>query len=105
MRAPRIQLSTVHPDDFMPRPVRTSGGDAPADDALTPIEGVTIERYAAIVRGIASYNYDQSMLPGIAADQGVPLDTWRHVHEGWNSRIKGDAAVARHFSDIYHGTV
>ena len=114
MRAPRIQLhshlqsqrsppasntpmpiepcetpiSTVQPIDFMPRPVRTGGGDAPADEALTPIAGVTIERYAAIVRGIASYNYDQSMLPGIAADQGVPIDTWRQVHEGWNARIK-----------------
>ena len=86
----------------MPRPARTGGGDAPSADALTPIEGVTLDCYAAIVRGIAAYNYDQSMLPGIAAEHGIDADAWRRVHEGWNGRIQQDAAVARRFSDIYH---
>ena len=124
LRAPRIHLHShlrslrlrrehsnvqrhvagVRVNDFMPRPMRTGGGDAPADEALTPIAGVSIERYAAVVRGIASYNYDQSMLPGIAADHGIPIDSWSQVQQGWNDRITRDAAVARHFSDIYHGT-
>jgi hypothetical protein len=111
IRVPRIQLQTdsaMSPSTapraagFMPRPARTGGGDAPSDDALTPIEGVTLDCYAAIVRGIAAYNYDQSMLPGIAAEHGIDVDAWNRVHEGWNGRIQMDAAVARRFSDIYH---
>jgi hypothetical protein len=127
MRAPRIQLRSSQPSqmtlqpsdtpmtarpqataepqaiDFMPRPSRTGGGDAPSDDALTPIEGVTLDTYATVVRGIAAYNYDQSMLPGIAALHGIAADSWRRAHDGWNIRIQRDAAVARRFSDIYHG--
>ena len=89
--------------NFMPRPTRTGGGDAPSPDSLTPIHGVALDRYAAIVRGIAAYNYDQSMLPGIAARHGISVEVWQQAHEGWNARIRADAAVARHFSDIYHG--
>ncbi|MCU1359480.1 MAG: hypothetical protein JWN99_769 [Ilumatobacteraceae bacterium] len=87
---------------FMPRPTRTGGGDAPSDDALAPVEGVTLDRYASIVRGIAAYNSDQSMLAGIAIDQGIDVDTWHRVHQGWNARIRANPAVARRFSDIYH---
>ena len=84
------------------RPCRTGGGTAPSIDALTPIEGVTLECYAAIVRGIAAYNYDRSMLPSIAADHGIGAGEWRDAHQGWNARIQSDPAVARRFSDVYH---
>lgn len=93
---------TPRMDEFMPRPARTGGGDAPSDDALAPVHGVSLDSYAAVVRGIAAYNYDQSMLPGIAAHHGIAADTWRCVHDGWNARIQTDAAVARRFSDLYH---
>jgi hypothetical protein len=88
---------------FTRRPCRTGGGVAPSPDALAPIEGVTLERYAIIVRGIAAYNYDRSMLPSIAADHGIGVGEWRDAHIGWNARIQADPAVARRFSDIYHG--
>ncbi len=84
------------------RPCRSGGGVAPSLDALAPIEGVTLERYATIVRGIAAYNYDRSMLPSIAADHGIGVGEWRDAHIGWNARIQADPAVARRFSDIYH---
>ena len=86
----------------MPRPARTGGGDAPSDEALQPIHEVTLDCYAAIVRGIASFNHDQSMLPRVAANHGIDEQTWQLVHEGWNARIQGSTAVARRFSDLYY---
>ncbi|MGD9995830.1 MAG: hypothetical protein AB7L17_03335 [Ilumatobacteraceae bacterium] len=104
LRSPRIQLRTDQPTVVvMPRPTLTGGGDAPSPDALEPIEGVTLDTYADIVRGISAYNYDQSMLPPIAARYGIAGDAWQSVHDGWNARIVADPAVARRFSDIYHG--
>lgn len=95
---------TTHPraPGFMPRPTRTGGGEAPSEEAMAPIVGVTLEEYARVVRGIAAYNYDQSMLAGMAADHGIAADRWPHAHSGWNRRIQTDPAVARRFSDIYH---
>jgi hypothetical protein len=88
---------------LMPRPARMGGGDAPTDEALAPIEGVAIDSYVAIMRRLAAFNHDQSMLPAIAADHGIADDAWRRAHQGWNGRIRTDPAVARRFSDIYHG--
>jgi hypothetical protein len=93
-----------HVGEFMPRPCRPGAGEAPSEEALVPVEGVTIERYAAIVRGIAACNSDASMLPAIANHQGVDIDTWPRVQQGWNARIRSNPAVARAFSDIYHSS-
>jgi hypothetical protein len=101
---PRIELRTDQPTvAVMPRPTLTGGGDAPSADALEPIAGVSLDTYADVVRGIAAYNYDQSMLLPIAARYGIAGDDWPTVHDGWNARIVADQAVARRFSDIYHG--
>jgi hypothetical protein len=74
----------------------------PADDALAPIAGVSLETYAKIVRGTASYNYDSSTLPTLAAQHGVGDDDWHHAHRGWNTRIRHDPSVAQRFTEAYH---
>lgn len=74
----------------------------PAVDQLVPIAGVSLELYARIVRGIAAYNYDSSMLPALAAQHGVGEPDWIAAHHGWNGRIRRDPAVAHRFTEVYH---
>ncbi len=77
------------------------GGAAPQPGGLDPIAGVDLQKYAKIVKGISTLNYDQSLLPGIAAANGVDGGSWAQAHDGWNARIKSDPGVASAFSAAY----
>ncbi|MBI4884944.1 MAG: hypothetical protein HY826_12910 [Actinobacteria bacterium] len=68
---------------------------------LDPIAGVDLQKYAKIVKAIAPMNYDQTLLPGIAAANGVDAGSWQQAHDGWNARIKADPGVAAAFSAAY----
>ena len=70
-------------------------------EMLAPIAGVSIELYANISKGIAAYNYDQAMLPSIALSKGVDAGSWQLAMDGWNERIKANAAVAQLFNRTY----
>ena len=74
---------------------------APQPGGLDPIAGVDLQKYAKIVKGISTLNYDQSLLPGIAASNGVDGASWTQAHDGWNARIKSDPGVASAFSAAY----
>lgn len=74
---------------------------APQPGGLDPIAGVDLQKYAKIVKAIAPLNYDQSLLPGIAASNGVDAASWTQAHDGWNARIKSDPGVASAFSAAY----
>jgi hypothetical protein len=78
-----------------------AGQLAPQPGGLDPIAGVDLNTYARIVKAIAPMNYDQSLLPGIAASHGIDSARWQQAHDGWNARIQADPAVARAFSDVY----
>ncbi|HAP75019.1 MAG TPA: hypothetical protein DCR14_02960 [Acidimicrobiaceae bacterium] len=80
---------------------QANAGAAAASGGLEPIAGVGLEQYARIVKAIAPLNYDQSLLPGIAASHGVDGASWQAAHDGWNARIQGDPNVAKAFSDVY----
>jgi hypothetical protein len=80
-----------------------AGNLAAQPGGLDPIAGVGLQQYASVVKAIAPLNYDQSLLPGIAASRGIDGASWQQAHEGWNARIQGDPAVARAFSDAYQG--
>ena len=73
----------------------------PQPGNMDPIAGVDLTLYARIVKSIAPHGHDQSLLPGIAASQGIPEAAWTVAHNGWNSRIQSDPAVGRAFSDVY----
>ncbi len=73
----------------------------PRAEALEPIAGVTLERYAAIVKGIAAYGYDQNRLVEVAAQQGVAAADWRVAQDGWSARIQADRAVGSRFNELY----
>jgi hypothetical protein len=78
-----------------------AGSLASRPGGLEPIAGVDLGAYARIVKAIAPHNYDQALLPGIAAEAGVDADAWQLAHDGWNQRIQNDPAVARAFNDHY----
>ncbi len=78
-----------------------AGNRASQAGGLDPIAGVGLETYVEIVKAIAPLGYDQSLLPGIAASHGIDGSSWQQAHDGWNTRIQSDPAVARAFSDIH----
>lgn len=82
---------------------QAQGGVAPQPGGLDPIAGVDLQTYAKIVKAIAPLNNDQSLLPGIAAANGVDGASWQQAHDGWNARISGDPGVASAFSAAYQG--
>jgi hypothetical protein len=76
-------------------------GAAPTGPDFEPIAGVSLEQFAAISKGIAAYNYDQSKLVEVAASKGVDAASWASASEGWNARIKANPAVGQRFNTLY----
>lgn len=73
----------------------------PLPGNLEPIAGVTLERYATIVKGIAAYGYDQTRLTEVAASNGVGAGDWLAAQDGWSARIQADRAVGSRFNQFY----
>jgi hypothetical protein len=78
-------------------------GTARAGTDFEPIDGVSLEQFATVSKGVAAYNYDQSMLPRVAASKGIEPRAWDAAAEGWNERIRRNRAVAQRFSQLYRG--
>jgi len=83
-----------------------AAGAAPADAApagpdFEPISGVSLEQFVAVSKGVAAFDYDQNMLPEVAATKGIPAATWDTASQGWNERIHRNPAVAQRFNKIY----
>jgi|HubBroStandDraft_1064217.scaffolds.fasta_scaffold16108_4 hypothetical protein len=76
-------------------------GAAPTGPDFEPISGVSLERFAAISKGVAAYNYDQTKLVEVAAQHGVADQAWEDASHGWNDRIKANPAVAQRFNLLY----
>lgn len=76
-------------------------GAAPTGPDFEPIAGVSLEQFAAISKGVAAYNYDQSKLVEVAASKGVDDASWGQASQGWNDRIKANPAVAQRFNLLY----
>ena len=84
----------------------TAAGTAPAGGPdFEPVDGVSLQLYAEISRGLAAYNYDQSKAPEIAASKGVMADAWEAAVLEWNVRMQRNAAVAKAFNTYYTSAV
>ena len=68
-----------------------------------PVAGVTLDQFAAVSKGIAAHNYDQSRLAEVAQSQGIDPGSWDSAAQGWNARIQGNPAVAQRFNQLYRG--
>jgi hypothetical protein len=80
------------------------GGAAPVGPDFEPIDGVSLDQFAAVSKAVAAFNYDQSKLAQIAASRGIPAFAWETASQGWNDRIKRNPAVARRFNQIYRAS-
>jgi hypothetical protein len=76
-------------------------GAIPSGPAFEPIAGVSLEQFAAVSKGVAAYNYDQSKLAEVAASKGIPSFSWEDASRGWNDRIRSNPAVAQRFNQLY----
>jgi hypothetical protein len=70
-------------------------------DLLAPVAGVSVEQYVAVVKGVAAYNYDQAMLPTIAASHGISRESWDTAAAAFNGRVTSSPAFAQHFNTLY----
>lgn len=68
-----------------------------------PINGVTIEQYAAVSKQLADHGYDQSKAAEVAATNGIAADDWQAAMDGWNQRMQGSPAVGQRFNALYTG--
>jgi hypothetical protein len=68
---------------------------------LDPIAGVSLQQYAAVSKGLAAYNYDQTKAPLVASQHGIDAASWETATAGWNGRITNDPSVASAFNTAY----
>lgn len=66
-----------------------------------PIAGVSLQQFAAVSKGLAAYNYDQSKAPLVAEQHGISGADWATAAAGWNGRVTADPAVAQAFNAAY----
>ena len=66
-----------------------------------PIAGVSLEKYASIVKCAAASGHDASEMARVAEARGISSVAWQMAVTGWNARLRGDAAVARRFNLRY----
>ncbi|MDQ3991330.1 MAG: hypothetical protein M3245_03340 [Actinomycetota bacterium] len=79
-------------------------GDQPRDgDALAPVEGIALERYAAIA--VALFGLTADELDARAESLGVPPGRLNAVAEEWNRRMAADPEVARRYSEAYQAAL
>jgi hypothetical protein len=76
---------------------------APAGPDFEPIDGVSLEQFAAVGKAVAAYN-DGSRLPEIAASKGIPAAAWESASRGWNDRLLANPAVAQRYNQLYRAS-
>jgi hypothetical protein len=65
------------------------------DDALVPIEGVSMALFAELCARMARVEDDPDTFARIAARQGVSRPAWEAARAGWTARLE-NPATARH---------
>jgi hypothetical protein len=80
-----------------------AGTGAATGADFEPVEGVSLELYAEISKGLAAYNYDQNMAPMLAGQKGISPEAWQTAVDTWNARMKTNPAVGQRFNALYTG--
>jgi hypothetical protein len=76
----------------------------PTGPDFEPIDGVSLEQFAAVGKAVAAYNYDGSKLSEIAASKGIPAMAWETASRGWNDRMLANPAVAQRYNQLYRAS-
>jgi hypothetical protein len=75
--------------------VDTSGPD------FAPANGVSLDLYAQISKGVAAAGGDQSQAVLLAAAQGISPSDWEAASATWNARMTSNREVGRQFTTLY----
>ena len=103
MQAAQQQQMAAAMGGGMPGMPGAAPAAAPTGADFDPINGVSLELYAEISKGLAAVNYDQSQAPMIAMSKGVMAEDWEAAVAGWNARMKSNPAVGQRFNALYMG--
>lgn len=98
MKAMQEQQSQAATAAAFAKPTAAAGLTA---DLLEPVAGVTVQQYVTVVKGVAAYNYDQGMLPTVAAGHGIDSESWTVAAAAFNARVTASPAFAQHFNTLY----
>jgi hypothetical protein len=90
-------------DSFEAAPEEETGAAGTRPD-FEPIAGVALDQFAAVSKGIAAYNYDQSRLAEVAASRGIDPVSWEAASQGWTRRIQASPAIAQQFNRLYRAS-
>lgn len=73
-------------------------------DAFEPIEGYTLDMYAAICRALVRWPGGSARQTESAlAEHGLTVDAWTRIRGAWSARIAGDPFVRGAFRRMYLG--
>lgn len=100
-QAQMMQANAAQMQQAMAQAAAYNTPQTASPELLAPIAGVTVEQYVAVVKGIAAYNYDQNMLPTVAASHGIDRAAWETAAAGFNARVTSSPAFAQHFNALY----
>lgn len=76
---------------------------ASGEGDFSPINGVTLEQYAAVCKGLGANAADPAAAHAAAQASGISPDAWDAAAAGWGERMKGGTAVGQKFNQLYMG--
>ncbi len=74
-------------------------------DPLSPVSGITLERYAALCAEMAAVRSDAAKVAGVLAVSAVSAADWEQAQAGWSARLVHPGlgpAIALRFETLYH---
>jgi hypothetical protein len=76
-------------------------GDVVAPHELAPISGISLERYAQLSKALGARGLEGAAVAAFLAGQGHTRLEWQTAADGWNARMKTNAALLTHFATLY----
>ncbi len=70
---------------------------------FSPINGVTLEQYAAVCKQLGANAADPAAAHAAAQGAGITPENWDAAAAGWGERMKGGSAVGQKFNQLYMG--
>ncbi len=76
---------------------------ATGEGDFSPINGVTLEQYAAVCKQLGANAADPAAAHAAAQGAGITPENWDAAAAGWGERMKGGSAVGQKFNQLYMG--
>jgi hypothetical protein len=80
----------------------TEGTYDPNDPGFEPVEGITLDRYAALCKALASAGLkDEEQVDQWAQEQGLQAGQFKRVNDEFTNRMGTNRALTNRFGMIY----